>query len=100
MDRFDQCGISGTQNYAKNIQTHSFLALQGHRILVGIAGIPASGKTTLAYLLIERINLAMTVFSLGILPESCLQWKQNETAMTLLQPTSDVHTIPLHDHLD
>jgi len=56
----------------KKIYTLSFSVLQGRTVFWSVshcAGIPVSGKTTLSHLLIERINLAMTFFSLGIFTE-------------------------------
>ena len=84
----------------KIIQALSFSALQRHTASwspVGIAGTPATGKTTLAHLLTERINLEMTVFLPETLTEHCLRWEQDETSDDALQPTFDVHAIPLHD---
>jgi hypothetical protein len=86
----------------KNIQTLSFSALQGRTAWSVVLSqayrlIPASGKTTLAHLLTERINLTMTILSLGMLTENCLRWKQNETSDDAPQPTSDVYAIPPHD---
>jgi hypothetical protein len=69
VDRLDQYAIRGTQNYAKNNnQTLSFSALQGRTASWSVSQEYRLPAKTLAHLLTE-LNLAMTVFSLGMLSE-------------------------------
>jgi pantothenate kinase len=67
-----------------------------HRILVGIAGIPASGKTTFAHLLTGRINLVLNGrFLAGDTHQSSAEAERNNDDTAQLAP--DLHANSPHD---
>jgi len=69
-----------------------------HRILVGIAGIPASGKTTLAHLLTERINLILNdLLVSGDAHRISSMVEAEQDGDDAIIPTSGLRVNPLHD---
>jgi len=71
-----------------------------HRILVGIAGIPASGKSTLAHFLSERINdMLNDRFLAGGTRRnfSAVQPERNPDDAAPTRPIPEAHATPLHD---
>jgi len=95
VDRLDQYGIRGTQDYAKNIQTLCFPALQGRPASWSVSQEYRPPAKTLVHLLTGHIR--NDFFLAGDAHGNLSAVEAERNSDDALRPTYNIHAIPLHD---